>query len=231
MKRVLLTVMSGTGKSTVINKLGALGYKVVDTDYGGFTVEVDSGSGRPSDHLKYQYDDSEKLRIRIERTSAIRSAKLTSTLPLLQHIQPVAASICWTLAVVLVSSMAYSRCTAYGSAVSTCRLAGCARQPMTTCAALHPSHSFGASTELPHRHAVRRSRQLAADAVDRARLTRCSRRPGDRRHTRPRRGAQIVGRARSLAASPQQLTESAGEPGTPLLQLLDQLWRAHHFEF
>lgn len=37
--------MSGTGKSTVVNKLGELGYKVVDTDYGGFTVEVDSGAG------------------------------------------------------------------------------------------------------------------------------------------------------------------------------------------
>ena len=45
MKRVLLTGMSGTGKSTVINKLGELGYKVVDTDYGGFTLEVDSGAG------------------------------------------------------------------------------------------------------------------------------------------------------------------------------------------
>jgi predicted ATPase len=45
MKRVLLTGMSGTGKSTVINKLGELGYKVLDTDYGGFTVEVDSGAG------------------------------------------------------------------------------------------------------------------------------------------------------------------------------------------
>jgi shikimate kinase len=45
MKRVLLTGMSGTGKSAVINKLGELGYKVIDTDYGGFTVEVDSGAG------------------------------------------------------------------------------------------------------------------------------------------------------------------------------------------
>ena len=34
MKRVLLTGMSGTGKSTVLGKLGALGYKTVDTDYG-----------------------------------------------------------------------------------------------------------------------------------------------------------------------------------------------------
>jgi len=46
MKRVLLTGMSGTGKSTVIARLAKLGYKVVDSDYGGFTVEVDSGTGR-----------------------------------------------------------------------------------------------------------------------------------------------------------------------------------------
>jgi hypothetical protein len=32
MKRVLLTGMSGTGKSTVINELTARGYKAVDTD-------------------------------------------------------------------------------------------------------------------------------------------------------------------------------------------------------
>jgi dephospho-CoA kinase len=35
MKRVLLTGMSGTGTSTVINELGARGYKAVDTDYTG----------------------------------------------------------------------------------------------------------------------------------------------------------------------------------------------------
>jgi shikimate kinase len=34
MKRVLLTGMSGTGKSTVIAELAARGYKAVDTDYG-----------------------------------------------------------------------------------------------------------------------------------------------------------------------------------------------------
>jgi dephospho-CoA kinase len=37
MQRVLVTGMSGTGKSTVIARLGALGYKVVDLDYGGWT--------------------------------------------------------------------------------------------------------------------------------------------------------------------------------------------------
>ena len=46
MKRVLLTGMSGTGKSTVIARLAELGYKVVDSDYEGFTEEVDSGTGR-----------------------------------------------------------------------------------------------------------------------------------------------------------------------------------------
>jgi adenylate kinase len=44
-KRVLVTGMAGTGKSTVIGRLGELGYRVVDTDYGGFSVEVDSGDG------------------------------------------------------------------------------------------------------------------------------------------------------------------------------------------
>jgi shikimate kinase len=34
-KRVLITGMSGTGKSTVIAALAARGYKAVDTDYGG----------------------------------------------------------------------------------------------------------------------------------------------------------------------------------------------------
>jgi len=36
-ERVLLTGMSGTGKSTVIRRLAALGYKSVDLDYGGWT--------------------------------------------------------------------------------------------------------------------------------------------------------------------------------------------------
>ena len=40
MKRVLLTGMSGTGKSTVINELGARGYKAVDTDHHGLSELV-----------------------------------------------------------------------------------------------------------------------------------------------------------------------------------------------
>ncbi|GAB3233408.1 AAA family ATPase [Glycomyces halotolerans] len=36
MKRVLLTGVSGVGKSTVVAELGARGYTAVDTDHGGF---------------------------------------------------------------------------------------------------------------------------------------------------------------------------------------------------
>jgi dephospho-CoA kinase len=36
-KRVLLTGMSGTGKSSVLSELRARGYKTVDTDYGGWS--------------------------------------------------------------------------------------------------------------------------------------------------------------------------------------------------
>jgi dephospho-CoA kinase len=45
MQRVLLTGMSGTGKSTVIGRLAALGYKAVDLDYGGWTEVRASADG------------------------------------------------------------------------------------------------------------------------------------------------------------------------------------------
>jgi dephospho-CoA kinase len=50
-KRVLLTGMSGTGKSSVLSELRARGYKTVDTDYGGWTEQVDvpPSSDRPGD--------------------------------------------------------------------------------------------------------------------------------------------------------------------------------------
>jgi dephospho-CoA kinase len=43
MKRVLITGMSGTGKSTVLAALAARGFKTIDTDYGDWNewVEVD----------------------------------------------------------------------------------------------------------------------------------------------------------------------------------------------
>lgn len=40
MKRVLLTGMSGTGKSTVIGELASLGSKAIDTDYGGLSYST-----------------------------------------------------------------------------------------------------------------------------------------------------------------------------------------------
>jgi dephospho-CoA kinase len=39
--RVLLTGLSGTGKSTVITELAARGYKAIDTDYDGWSELVD----------------------------------------------------------------------------------------------------------------------------------------------------------------------------------------------
>lgn len=48
MKRVLLTGMSGTGKSTVITELAARGYKAVDTDYGGLSELVNVPADQPT---------------------------------------------------------------------------------------------------------------------------------------------------------------------------------------
>lgn len=46
MKRVLVTGMSGTGKSSVLAALRARGFKTVDTDYGDWSEQVDiAGSG------------------------------------------------------------------------------------------------------------------------------------------------------------------------------------------
>src|SRR3989442_15370091 len=44
-KRVLLTGMSGTGKSSVIRALASRGYKAVDTDYDGWSHMVDVPPG------------------------------------------------------------------------------------------------------------------------------------------------------------------------------------------
>lgn len=48
MKRVLLTGMSGTGKSTAIGALAALGYKAVDTDEGGLSEVVGVPEDEPT---------------------------------------------------------------------------------------------------------------------------------------------------------------------------------------
>ena len=41
MKRVLVTGISGTGKSSLLHELAARGYRTADTDYGGYFETVD----------------------------------------------------------------------------------------------------------------------------------------------------------------------------------------------
>ena len=41
MKRVLVTGMAGTGKSSLLLELAARGYRTVDTDYGGYFQTID----------------------------------------------------------------------------------------------------------------------------------------------------------------------------------------------
>jgi dephospho-CoA kinase len=48
---VLVTGMSGTGKSSALAELARRGYRVVDTDYGGWTEDVASADGRGSERL------------------------------------------------------------------------------------------------------------------------------------------------------------------------------------
>lgn len=55
MKRVLITGMSGVGKSTVLAHLRCLGYKTVDTDYGGWVQSV------PVTDDAYGADETEQL--------------------------------------------------------------------------------------------------------------------------------------------------------------------------
>jgi dephospho-CoA kinase len=45
-KRVQLTGLSGVGKSTVVGCLAQLGYRAIDTDEGGLSVDVHSAAGR-----------------------------------------------------------------------------------------------------------------------------------------------------------------------------------------
>ena len=47
-KRVLLTGMSGTGKSTVIEELAARGHRAIDTDYGGLSELINVPDDEPT---------------------------------------------------------------------------------------------------------------------------------------------------------------------------------------
>ncbi|MDQ2709756.1 MAG: AAA family ATPase [Actinomycetota bacterium] len=51
MTRVLVTGMSGTGKSTVLMELGKRGHRVVDTDYAGWSDDVASPDGTGFERL------------------------------------------------------------------------------------------------------------------------------------------------------------------------------------
>jgi len=46
--RVLLTGMSGTGKSTIVRELVARGYRAIDTDYDGWSHWIDMRTGLPA---------------------------------------------------------------------------------------------------------------------------------------------------------------------------------------
>jgi dephospho-CoA kinase len=48
---VLVTGMSGTGKSSALAELARRGYRVVDTDYGEWTEDVPSADGRDTERL------------------------------------------------------------------------------------------------------------------------------------------------------------------------------------
>lgn len=48
---ILVTGMSGTGKSTALVELARRGHRVVDTDYGGWTMTVPSPDGQEEERL------------------------------------------------------------------------------------------------------------------------------------------------------------------------------------
>ena len=51
MTAVLVTGMSGTGKSTVLAELARRGHRVIDTDHGGFSEEVPAAGGTAAEKL------------------------------------------------------------------------------------------------------------------------------------------------------------------------------------
>jgi dephospho-CoA kinase len=57
-KRVLITGMSGTGKSSVLSELRELGFKTLDTDYGNWSEQVDipASDGPPSKEWLWRED-------------------------------------------------------------------------------------------------------------------------------------------------------------------------------
>jgi broad-specificity NMP kinase len=62
MKRVLITGLSGTGKSTAIERLRQLGYKTVDTDYDGFAELVPWPPGQAASESREWVWDEDRMR-------------------------------------------------------------------------------------------------------------------------------------------------------------------------
>lgn len=66
MKRVLITGMSGVGKSSVIARLAELGCKAVDTDYGGYSELLDADEAD-----RGRFGDAKEWRWREDRITAL----------------------------------------------------------------------------------------------------------------------------------------------------------------
>ena len=86
MKRVLITGMSGTGKSTVISELAARGYRAVDADYGGLSELVSipatsdrSGLGTEQDWIWREDRIADLLRPKTRTCSSDHIVLLTQT--------------------------------------------------------------------------------------------------------------------------------------------------------
>jgi shikimate kinase len=68
MRRVLVTGMSGTGKSTALAELGRRGFRVVDTDFGGWSEWIPARDGAEGEWLWREDRIAELVSSEDERT-------------------------------------------------------------------------------------------------------------------------------------------------------------------
>jgi adenylate kinase family enzyme len=68
MRRVLVTGMSGTGKSTALAELGRRGFRIVDTDFGGWGEWIPARDGAEGEWLWREDRIAELLASEDERT-------------------------------------------------------------------------------------------------------------------------------------------------------------------